>query len=162
MPTQLIGDARVGIVGYGAMNLTWTPNPKSDEQAFACFKTAIDASPELTNVNSGEFYGAPRGEMGLELLSRFFVAEPEYAKKVFLSVKGGLLPNFSSDSSEENLRRSVENINRILGSRKMDLFECARVDTSRPIEEVSLPHPLSVLLADVVMDADDQNTQEID
>lgn len=87
MPTHLIGDSQVGVVGYGSMNLTWAPKQTDDERAFACFKTAIDASPALTNVNSGEFYGAPRGTMGLELLSRFFAAEPAYADKVFLSVK---------------------------------------------------------------------------
>lgn len=73
----------------------------------------------------------------MELLSRFFEAEPTYADKIFLSVKGGLRPDFKPDSSIENLRRSVENINSILKHRKMDLFESARVDPDTPIEEVS-------------------------
>jgi pyridoxine 4-dehydrogenase len=38
--------------------------------------------------------------------------------------------------SEENLRRSVDNINKHLrGTKKLDLFECARVDPNVPIEE---------------------------
>ena len=38
--------------------------------------------------------------------------------------------------SEENLRRSVDNINKHLrGTKKLDLFECARVDPKVPIEE---------------------------
>ena len=54
--------------------------------------------------------------------------------QIFLSVKGGLV-NWKPDSSLENLRKSAENINRLLKHRKMDLFEPARVDTTRPIEE---------------------------
>lgn len=38
--------------------------------------------------------------------------------------------------SEANLRRSVDNINEHLrGTKKLDLFECARVDPNVPIEE---------------------------
>ena len=38
--------------------------------------------------------------------------------------------------SEKNLRRSVDNINKHLrGTKKLDLFECARVDPKVPIEE---------------------------
>lgn len=37
----------------------------------------------------------------------------------------------------ENLRASVDNINAALrGTKKLDLFECARVDPKHPIEEV--------------------------
>ena len=88
IPQHVIGTQKVGVVGYGTMNLTWKPQQTPDEQAFACLKTAIDAG--ATFINSGEFYGHPVGTMGLSLLSRFYAAEPEYAKKVFLSVKGGL------------------------------------------------------------------------
>ena len=39
------------------------------------------------------------------------------------------------DGSPEGVRRSVENCNRLLrGTKKMDLFECARVDSNVPIE----------------------------
>ena len=38
--------------------------------------------------------------------------------------------------SEKNLRRSVDNINKHLrGTKRLDLFECARVDPKVPIEE---------------------------
>ena len=38
--------------------------------------------------------------------------------------------------SEESLRRSVDNVNKHLrGTKKLDLFECARVDPRVPIEE---------------------------
>jgi pyridoxine 4-dehydrogenase len=160
-PTRTLanGQVAVGEIGYGAMNLTWRPTQTPDEQAFAVIKKAVDLNGDaLTMVNcefcilitsaresahrlsclaAGEFYGQPpHGTLGLELLSRFFAAEPSYASRIFLSVKGGITPQWKPDSSLENLRKSVENINGILKHRKMDLFEPARVDTSRPIEEV--------------------------
>ena len=39
-------------------------------------------------------------------------------------------------TSDGNLRRSVDNINEHLrGTKKLDLFECARVDPKVPIED---------------------------
>jgi len=67
-------------------------------------------------------------------LNRFYNQYPEYKDKTYLSVKGGLV-NMSPDASEENLRKSVTNINSILGGKKMDLFEMARVDKGRSIED---------------------------
>lgn len=42
-------------------------------------KTAIDTG--CTIFNSGEFYGHPERTLGLQLLSRFFEAEPTYADR---------------------------------------------------------------------------------
>ncbi|KAI5481621.1 pyridoxine 4-dehydrogenase [Pseudohyphozyma bogoriensis] len=81
---------------------------------------------------------------------------PEYASKIFLTIKGAIRPDYVSDSSPEFLRQSVTNINsqrvslgltqtrmsspfslgRSLGSRKMDTFIVGRIDKTRPIEEV--------------------------
>lgn len=45
-------------------------------------------------------------------------------------------PGVGPDSSLENLRASVDNINVALnGKKRLDLFECARVDPKIPIEE---------------------------
>jgi pyridoxine 4-dehydrogenase len=45
----------------------------------------------------------------------------------------------------ENLRRSVDNINKHLrGFKKLDLFECARVDPKIPVEDAI--HTLSQLV----------------
>jgi pyridoxine 4-dehydrogenase len=72
----------------------------------------------------------------LELVARFFEKYPEYADRAFLSVKGGLLPGqLSVDGSRENLRRSVDNVNKVLrGTKKLDLFESARRDPNYEIE----------------------------
>lgn len=89
-------------------------------------------------VAAGEFYGVPpHRENNLHLLARFFDQYPTYADKIFLSVKGGLSEQFKPDGSLEGLRASVENINKCLGGKKkMDLFEMARVDKERSVEEV--------------------------
>ncbi|KAH8926344.1 pyridoxal reductase [Atractiella rhizophila] len=127
----------VGRLGYGLMNFTWTPNPKSDEQAFPAIKAAIDGGCNL--LNSAEFYGnAPNQTANLTLLSRFFKKYPEYSEKTFLSVKGGININtLAPDQSTEGLRRSVDNtLAALAGTKKLDLFECARVDKSPQIEDV--------------------------
>ncbi|KDE08769.1 hypothetical protein MVLG_01222 [Microbotryum lychnidis-dioicae p1A1 Lamole] len=134
-----IADVLVGPLGYGAMNMTWKPEAQHtpDEQAFETLKTAIDAVPKEAKafINSGEFYGQPKRELNLELLARFFKKFPDYSDRVFLSVKAGMTLEMKPDSSLEALRKNCENINKHLGGRKMDLFEPARVDTIRPIEE---------------------------
>ncbi|KAH8928640.1 aldo/keto reductase [Atractiella rhizophila] len=132
----LYKSTEVGRMGYGLMNLTWRPQQTEDEQAFQAIKGAIDAGS--TMLNSGEFYGQDDPEANLKLLNRFFTKYPDYASKCFLSVKGAVnLEKLQPDCSTENLRKSVENINRLLGGRKrLDLFEPARVDINVPIEQV--------------------------
>ncbi|KAM0748831.1 aldo/keto reductase [Meredithblackwellia eburnea MCA 4105] len=132
LPTRKIASVDVGAIAYGLMNFTWKPKTP-DAQAFEAMKTAIDAGSNF--FNAGEFYGQPERTLGLQLLARFFEAEPTYADKIFLSVKGAITPEWKADSSDEYLRESVTNINKILKHRKMDLFEPARVDKTRPIEE---------------------------
>ncbi|KAG8939269.1 hypothetical protein FRC04_006733 [Tulasnella sp. 424] len=144
LSTTLVGPTskvKLHRTGLGVMLLTWTPNPTPDEQAFAAIRAAIDLVPsdEKLLINSGEFYGGPGNfTTGLKLLARFFNKYPELADRTFLSVKGGTSPTeLHIDCSPENLRRSVDAINEALaGTKRMDLFECARVDQKIPIEEV--------------------------
>ncbi|KAH8926751.1 Aldo/keto reductase [Atractiella rhizophila] len=124
----------VGRIGYGCMSLTTKPGPPiPDEQAFEAIKTAIDNGS--TFLNAGQFYG---GEKNLELLNRFFTKYPEYADKTVLSVKGAFdLATFQADCSTDGLRKSVLRIREILGgTKKLDLFQPARVDPKVPIEQV--------------------------
>jgi pyridoxine 4-dehydrogenase len=57
--------------------------------------------------------------------------------RAFLSIKGAVnMEKRGPDSSPESLRRSVTAINKALdGAKRLDLFECARVDPHVPIEE---------------------------
>ncbi|KAI0928581.1 hypothetical protein AcW1_005785 [Taiwanofungus camphoratus] len=86
---------------------------------------------------SGEFYGPGLSTANLELLARFFEKYPEYADRTFLSVKGGLeYRSHTPDASPKNLNRSIDNINAALrGTKRLDLFQSARVDHRVPIED---------------------------
>ncbi|KAH9991765.1 aldo/keto reductase [Russula vinacea] len=131
-------DIVVAKVAHGLMMMTWRPTPIPDEDAFAAIKAGIDAVPPGAKMilNSGEFYGQDFSAVNIELVARFFEKYPDYADRVFLSVKGGLLPDqLAVDGSRENLRRSVDDILKALrGTKKLDLFEPARRDPNYEIE----------------------------
>ena len=100
-----------------------------DEQCFETMKAAIDAG--ATFWNAGVFYGqGPHGEpLNLRLISRYFTIYPDLAGRVFLSVKGGLhMPDYRPDGSPEFLRKEVDGLLRALEGRRLNMFECARVD----------------------------------
>jgi len=130
----------IGKIGHGLMLMTWKPIPSPDEECFEAIKAGVDSLPPGTKMflNSGEFYAQDFGTGNLELVARFFDKYPEYADKTFLSVKGAVVSGgkFDVDSSPENIRRSVDNINAALrGTKKLDMFEPARFDGKRPVEE---------------------------
>jgi len=119
--------------------MTWKPEPTPDDVCFETIKTALESVPAGVKmvINSGEFYGITPRTANLELIARFFDKYPELADKAFLSVKGGTkVEVLEPDSSPENLRRSVDCIlEKLRGTKKLDLFECARVDRKVPVEE---------------------------
>ncbi|CUS15427.1 unnamed protein product [Tuber aestivum] len=125
----------VGSTGYGLLGFTWRPHQTPDEQAFAAMKKAIEKGAICWN--SGEFYGTPDPTLGLQLLHRYFKKYPEDASKVILSIKGCVdMSNLRALGSPADVRKSVDNTLRILdGVKKIDIFECARVDPRTPIEE---------------------------
>ena len=91
---------------------------------------------QLTCVASAEFYGQGLSTANLDLLARFFEKYPGYADRTFLSVKGGIVPGrLMSDGSRKNTRRSVDAILKALrGTKRLDLFEPARLDANYSIE----------------------------
>ncbi|GJJ14534.1 hypothetical protein Clacol_008799 [Clathrus columnatus] len=98
----------------------WVPEPISDEQAFEAIKQGIDAAGAKVLLNS----------------ARFYKKYPEYVDRTVLCVKGGVSPTGSFDSSLENLRRSIDNINaKLENTKRVDIFESARVDSNLSIEE---------------------------
>ncbi|KAH7108523.1 aldo/keto reductase [Auriculariales sp. MPI-PUGE-AT-0066] len=124
-------------IGHGTMMMTWKPTHVPDEQCFAAIRATVEALPAGAKafIVSGEFYGIEPREANLDLLKRYFDRYPEDKEKIFISVKGGLSASWENIHTEENLRQSVDNIKAHLGSKHLDLFECARVDQGRPIEE---------------------------
>ncbi|KAF6749799.1 NADP-dependent oxidoreductase domain-containing protein [Ephemerocybe angulata] len=122
--------------------------PMSRAPRDACFesiKAGIDALSVGAKafLNSGEFYARDWGTANLELLPRFFAKYSEYADRTFLSVKGAVNakikgPNFSM----ENLRASLDNIQRALG----------------PIKEV---YPVTAVEIEVSPWAYDENQKQV-
>ncbi|GBF64411.1 pyridoxal reductase [Trichophyton mentagrophytes] len=130
--TTILGKP-VGKIGYGLMGFTWTPSPTKYEDAFKVMKTALDQGANFWN--GGEHYGPPDAN-SLQLLRAYFSMYPEDADKVVLSIKGGMGKDHAFDGTEKGVRPSVENCVRLLGgTKKIDIFECSRVDRNTPIEE---------------------------
>ncbi|KAF8552019.1 Aldo/keto reductase [Imleria badia] len=139
--TNLGGSASnvvVGKVAHGLMLMTWTPEPVPDEQCFEAIKAGVDALPPGAKMflNGGEFYGHNFSATNLEMIARFFEKYPEYVDKTFLSIKGGNVGGKPlPDGSPENMTRSVNLVNeKLRGTKRLDLFQCARVDPNVPVE----------------------------
>ena len=96
-------------------------------------KTALDLGANCWNA--GEFYGPP-GASSLELLHAYFGKYPEDASKVVLSMKGALnTAKMAPDGTPEGIRKSVDHCLAVLaGRKKIDIFECARLDPDVPFE----------------------------
>ncbi|KAI5294893.1 Pyridoxine 4-dehydrogenase [Ascosphaera acerosa] len=131
---QIVGK-EVGPIAYGLMNFTWRDTPATPEEYTEPLKTAI--AQGATYWNAGELYGTPEHN-SLHMLRDYFRANPEDAEKVVLNIKGGLIPGMlKPDSSKANVTRSVDECLRVLdGTKTLDVFECGRVDSVTPIEEV--------------------------
>ena len=104
----------------------------SEQDAIKAMRTALQLGANFWN--GGDFYGPPERN-SLQLLARYFTEYPEDADKVVLSIKGGL-GHSGLDGSEAGIRRSIDNCLKLLdGKKKLDIFECARVDPKVPVEE---------------------------
>ena len=95
-------------------------------------------STGCTLWNGGEFYGTETTN-SMTLMRRYFAEHPADADKVVVCIKGGV--DLSSgkprpDGSAVMVRRSMDNILAQLdGTKKVDLFECARRDPETPLAE---------------------------
>ncbi|KAK4986313.1 hypothetical protein LTR66_007905 [Elasticomyces elasticus] len=123
----------VGSTGYGLMGLTWRPQPQPQEKSFAAMRAALSSGANFWN--GGELYGSPERN-SLHLLNEYFTKYPSDAEKVVLSIKGGLKRGaMVPDGGEQNVKRSVDECLKVLdGKKSLDIFECARIDPTTPIE----------------------------
>nr|POE47539.1 pyridoxal reductase [Quercus suber] len=119
--------------GYGLMGLTWRANPPSQEQSFTAMKTALAQGANFWN--GGEIYGNAKRN-SLHLLKEYFTENPGDASKVVISIKGGnLYDSMIPNGGTENTRRSIQECIDVLGgTKKLDIWESARVDPKTPIE----------------------------
>ena len=130
-----IAGRKVHSTGYGLMGLTaFYGDPTPQDQAFAAMKAALDSGANFWN--GGEFYGSPEAN-SLHLLNAYFTKYPEDAEKVVISIKGGAVPGqMVPDGRPENVRRSIDEcLKQLDGKKRLDVFECARVDPKVPIEQ---------------------------
>lgn len=69
------------------------------------------------------------------MVKHYFDTYPEDANKVVLSIKGAFGMKTGPTGSPDAIRASVEEAIKVLGnSKKIDVFEMARVDPDVPIE----------------------------
>ena len=109
------------------------PNPTPKVQAFAALDAALETGQNFWN--GGQIYGTPEYN-SLHLLRDYFIEYPEKAKQVVLSIKSGLTSARTPDGSESFIRQCLEECLSILppSLKKIDIFQCARVDPNTPIE----------------------------
>jgi pyridoxine 4-dehydrogenase len=95
----------------------------------------IRESVVLIFTSQSLHYG-PSHANSLQLLKYYFDNHPEDADKVVLSIKGAYdAKTHTPNCSPEGIRASVGEALRVLdGVKKIDIFECARVDPKVPIE----------------------------
>ncbi|OJJ07659.1 hypothetical protein ASPVEDRAFT_142397 [Aspergillus versicolor CBS 583.65] len=130
--TNIVGKA-IGPIGYGLMGFCRPWAPVEYSVATEVMKTALQQGS--TFWNAGLHYGTPTAN-SLHLLKYYFTQYPEDADKVVLSVKGAYnVATHTPDCSPEGIRASVDQALAILdGVKKIDVFECARVDPNVPLE----------------------------
>lgn len=107
--------------------------PTPNAQAFEAMKAALSTGANFWN--GGQFYGTP-DRNSLHLLRDYFTEYPEDAEKVVLSMKAGLTKDRTPDGSPKFVRECVDECLKVLppSLKKIDIFECARVDPNIPIE----------------------------
>ncbi|TFY73804.1 hypothetical protein EWM64_g10208, partial [Hericium alpestre] len=112
---------RVGKIGHGLMMMTWRTPPASDEEAFEAIKVGIDSLPSGVKMflNSADFYGHNPPEANLELVARFFEKQAA-VNRVALQ---------QGDSVSQGVGEKLR------GTKKLDLFECARLVHGVPVEQ---------------------------
>ncbi|KAL3462407.1 NADP-dependent oxidoreductase domain-containing protein [Aspergillus heterothallicus] len=115
------------------MGLTRPWAPVEYPIAARTMKTALEQGANFWN--GGIHYGTPTAN-SLHLLKYYFTQYPEDADKVILSIKGCYdLATHKPNGTPEGVRASVEDALSVLdGVKKIDIFECARVDPNVPIE----------------------------
>jgi len=134
IPTLQLAGKKVGKMGYGLMQLTWTPHPPADEVSFAAMKAAADAG--ATAWSTATFYGPPdHSDANLALIGRFFKKYPEYSDKVCLVMKGGAKEASHYSGDLDFNRDLLKNATSLIG-RKIDIYSYARIPDDTPFEKL--------------------------
>lgn len=119
------------------MGFTWNPKLKFTQDEFnAVLKQVIEATDKPLFLNGGEFYGMPDRHENLKKIGKFFETYPEYADKVYVSIKSGVNDHWAPVTSAEELRPGVEAITKYLAPlyaarkshpKSLDMYTLARL-----------------------------------
>ncbi|OCF60901.1 pyridoxal reductase [Kwoniella mangroviensis CBS 10435] len=133
IPQVSVAGHQVGRMGYGLMQLTWTPTPPPEEESFKAIKAAADAG--ATCWSTATFYGPDFAN--IRLIANFFKKYPEYKEKIVLVVKGGADYTAIAPKGEdiEFLRSDLKKTQEILGDKKIDVYSLARLSHHASVEE---------------------------
>lgn len=94
------------------------------------------ARPDAALIHiQGLNYGSPTAN-SIHLIKYYFDQYPEDADKVFLSIKGAYsFATHTASCSPEALKAEIDEALKVLdGVKKIDLYQCARVDPKVPVE----------------------------
>lgn len=128
VPTVTVAGKQVSRMGYGLMQLTWNPQPPSQDVSFAAMKAAADFGSTIWS--SAAFYGNPGDNFAnIKLIAAFFDKYPEYKSKIVLVVKGGAdYADLHPRGTElDFLRTELKEMKRILGDKEIDVYSLARL-----------------------------------
>ncbi|KGB78499.1 pyridoxal reductase [Cryptococcus deuterogattii 99/473] len=136
VPTVTVAGKQVSRMGYGLMQLTWNPQPPSQDVSFAAMKAAADSGSTIWS--SAAFYGNPGDNFAnIKLIAAFFDKYPEYKSKIVLVVKGGAdYADLHPRGTELHfLRTELKEMKRILGDKEIDVYSLARLPEGS-VEEI--------------------------
>lgn len=124
-------------LGFGALSLTWSANPKSVEEAVDTLKFITSNKQFGTKfINAGEFYGP--NYINLKYIKAFLDGNTdEYNRELIFSIKGAIsFPHLFVDASEQGIRTSIENVLTYFPTdptkRPKIIYQAARVDPNVP------------------------------
>lgn len=128
-------------VGYGLLSFTWIPSRKFTQDEFnATLRKVLEHSQASVEVplfiDGGEFYGIPDRYENISKIGGFFKTHPQFADKVYISIKGGVNAQWVPDSSPEHLNNTLDAIRehlaplfkaRVWKPKTLDMFTLSRV-----------------------------------
>ena len=137
MPTRRLGDAQVGAIGLGAMQLTIDRRP-GEAQALRTVHAALDAG--VTLIDTADAYTPSDRSMGMneELVAKALAAYPGSTDDV-VATKGGHTrdgEDWGLNGRPEYLRAACEASLRRLGAPVIGLYQHHRPDPDVPYAEV--------------------------
>ncbi|MFI0984639.1 aldo/keto reductase [Streptomyces exfoliatus] len=138
MRFRMLGDVRVGAVGFGTMPLSIEGRP-DEARALATVHAALDAG--VTLLDTADSYHPPGGAPGEgeRLVARALAAYGGRTDDVLVATKGGrgrtADGGWTVDGRPEHLRRAAEDSARRLGTTPIGLYQLHKPDPAVPYAE---------------------------